>query len=58
MRPTRHQLPVKRYVHPEEFAELGRKTKTQKIRAVFADPLMRSSFNAHEVSRDEGISIA
>jgi lipoic acid synthetase len=58
LRPTRHQLPVKRYVHPDEFAELGRKAKALGFRAVYAGPLVRSSFNAHEVSQYEGISIA
>jgi lipoic acid synthetase len=58
LRPTRHQLPVKRYVPPEEFTELGRKAKAIGFRAVYAGPLVRSSFNAHEVSQYEGISIA
>jgi lipoic acid synthetase len=58
LRPTRHQLPVKRYVPPEEFAELGGKAKAIGFRAVYAGPLVRSSFNAHEVSQYEGISIA
>ena len=58
LRPTRHQLPVKRYVHPDEFAELGRKAKGFGFRTVYAGPLVRSSFNAHEVSEMDGISIA
>lgn len=58
LRPTRHQLPVKRYVHPDEFAELGRRAKAIGFRAVYAGPLVRSSFNAYEVSQCEGISIA
>jgi len=58
LRPTRHQLPVQRYVHPDEFAELGRKAKALGFRTVYAGPLVRSSFNAHEVSAMEGISIA
>ncbi len=57
LRPTRHQLPVKRYVHPDEFAELGRRAKAFGFRTVYSGPLVRSSFNAHEVSRYEGISI-
>jgi lipoic acid synthetase len=58
LRPTRHQLPVKRYVHPDEFAVLGAKAKTFGFTAVYAGPLVRSSFNAHEVAEMEGISIA
>lgn len=58
LRPTRHQLPVVRYVPPEEFEELGAKAKALGFRTVYAGPLVRSSFNAHEVSHYEGISIA
>ncbi|HJW09608.1 MAG TPA: lipoyl synthase [Holophagaceae bacterium] len=58
LRPTRHQLPVKRYVHPDEFAALGEKAKALGFRTVYAGPLVRSSFNAFEVAEMEGISIA
>ncbi len=58
LRPTRHQLPVKRYVHPDEFADLGRKAKAFGFTTVYAGPLVRSSFNAHEVAGLEGISVA
>ena len=57
LRPTRHQLPVKAYIHPDDFAELGRRAKALGFRTVYAGPLVRSSFNAHEVSQYEGISI-
>jgi lipoyl synthase len=58
LRPTRHQLPVERYVHPDEFASLGEKAKAFGFQTVYAGPLVRSSFNAFEVSEMEGISIA
>jgi lipoic acid synthetase len=58
LRPTRHQLPVARYVPPEEFEDLGRKAKALGFRTVYAGPLVRSSFNAFEVAGMEGISIA
>ncbi len=58
LRPTRHQLPVKRYVHPDEFAVLGKKAKAFGFTTVYAGPLVRSSFNAHEVAEMGGISIA
>ena len=58
LRPTRHQLPVKRYLPPDEFATLGAKAKAIGFQTVYAGPLVRSSFNAHEVSEMEGISIA
>lgn len=58
LRPTRHQLPVQRYVHPDEFAALGQQAKAFGFATVYAGPLVRSSFNAHEVAEFEGISIA
>lgn len=58
LRPTRHQLPVRRYVPPEEFAELGAKAKALGFTTVYAGPLVRSSFNAQEVAATEGVSIA
>ena len=58
LRPTRHQLPVKQYIHPDDFAALGAKAKAFGFATVYAGPLVRSSFNAHEVSGLEGISIA
>ncbi len=58
LRPTRYQLPVKRYVHPDEFAELGMKAQGFGFKTVYAGPLVRSSFNAHEVSGMVGISIS
>ncbi len=56
LRPTRHQLPVKAYVHPDTFAELGQKARALGFRAVYAGPLVRSSYNAHEVARLEGVA--
>ncbi len=58
LRPTRYQLPVQRYVHPDEFAELGFKAQRLGFKTVYAGPLVRSSFNAHEVSEMVGISIS
>ena len=58
LRPTRHQLPVARYVHPDEFAALSEKAKAMGFRTVYAGPLVRSSFNAFEVAEMEGIAIA
>ena len=58
LRPTRHQLPVRRYVPPDEFAALGAKAKDFGFTTVYAGPLVRSSFNAHEVAGMEGVSIA
>jgi lipoic acid synthetase len=58
LRPTRHQLPVRRYVPPAEFEGLARQAKALGFRTVYAGPLVRSSFNAFEVSNVDGIAIA
>jgi lipoic acid synthetase len=50
LRPTRHQLPVHEYVHPDRFAELAEMAKKQGIPAVYSGPFVRSSFNAEEVA--------
>jgi len=46
LRPTRHQLPVQRYLHPDEFEALGAKARDMGFRRVQAGPLVRSSFEA------------
>jgi len=58
LRPTRHQLPVKRYVPPEEFTTLGELAKSCGFTTVYAGPLVRSSYNAHEVAETSGITIS
>ncbi len=46
LRPTPHHLPVDRWVHPEEFAELKRAGESFGIAHVEAGPLVRSSYHA------------
>ncbi|MCX6547897.1 MAG: lipoyl synthase, partial [Acidobacteria bacterium] len=50
LRPTRHQLPVKRYVPPEEFDALAKQARALGFRTVHAGPLVRSSYHAEEVA--------
>lgn len=50
LRPTRHQLPVHEYIHPERFDELAELARGRGIAVVYAGPLIRSSFNAEEVA--------
>ena len=58
LRPTRHQLPVVRYVPPEEFETLGALAQACGIPTVYAGPLVRSSYNAHEVAAQQGVHLA
>src|ERR687891_1123392 len=48
LRPTRHHLPVVRYWHPEEFAELEREAYAMGFESVAAGPLVRSSYHAEQ----------
>jgi lipoyl synthase len=49
LRPSEQHHPVVRYVTPEEFADLGREGERMGFRAVFAAPLVRSSFHAADL---------
>ena len=46
LRPTRHHLPVERFVPPEEFAEWRRVGLAEGFVEVVAGPLVRSSYRA------------
>ena len=48
LRPTRDHLPVVRYWHPEEFAELEREAYEMGFDSVAAGPLVRSSYHAEQ----------
>ncbi|HEU4730263.1 MAG TPA: lipoyl synthase [Kofleriaceae bacterium] len=44
--PSKQHLPIERYVHPSEFAELEQYALAQGITHVVAGPLVRSSYHA------------
>jgi lipoic acid synthetase len=48
LRPTERHLPVARYWHPDEFAELERAAYEIGFESVAAGPLVRSSYHADE----------
>jgi lipoic acid synthetase len=48
LRPTENHLPVVRYWHPEEFAELEREAYGMGFDSVAAGPLVRSSYHAEQ----------
>ena len=48
LRPTAHHLPVVRYWHPDEFAELEREAYAMGFDSVAAGPLVRSSYHAEQ----------
>ncbi|MCL6547037.1 MAG: lipoyl synthase [Bryobacteraceae bacterium] len=48
LRPSPKHLPVIRYVHPDEFAELARRGRQMGFAHVESGPLVRSSYHAAE----------
>ena len=46
LRPSKEQLPVERYVHPDEFAALREEALNLGFRHVESGPLVRSSYHA------------
>src|SRR5919198_4396921 len=48
LRPTRDHLPVVRYWHPDEFAELEREAYAMGFESVASGPLVRSSYHAEQ----------
>jgi lipoic acid synthetase len=48
LRPTQDHLPIVRYWHPDEFAELERAAYALGFEHVAAGPLVRSSYHADE----------
>jgi lipoic acid synthetase len=48
LRPTPRHLPVERYWHPDEFAELKERALEMGFAHVESGPLVRSSYHAEE----------
>lgn len=51
LRPTRHHLPVQRYVEPEQFEAYAQLARQIGLSQVLAGPFVRSSYRAAEVAR-------
>lgn len=58
LRPKGGRLEVKEYVRPEVFDDLRREALAMGFRHAAAAPLVRSSFNAHQLFDGEGENIA
>jgi len=52
LRPTRHHLPVQRYVTPDEFTQLGEQGKKMGFKQVASAPLVRSSYHAEKQAKE------
>jgi lipoic acid synthetase len=58
LRPKGGRLEVKEFVRPEVFDGLRREALAMGFRHALAAPLVRSSFNAHDLFDEEGENIA
>ncbi|MBX3729561.1 MAG: lipoyl synthase [Candidatus Sumerlaeia bacterium] len=52
LQPTPQHLPIARFAHPEEFAQLKREGEAMGLSHVEAGPMVRSSYHAEEQSQD------
>ncbi len=57
LRPTRHNIPVERFVEPAEFDEYAEKARAMGFVAVAAGPMVRSSYKAEELWNMYSISV-
>lgn len=56
LQPSRHHLPVDRFVTPEEFEELGRAGKEMGFDHVASGPMVRSSYHADLQAQGQKVS--
>jgi lipoic acid synthetase len=54
LQPSRAHLPVARFVHPDEFAELGDHARALGFANVASAPMVRSSYHADLQARQLG----
>jgi lipoyl synthase len=52
LQPSRHHLPLERYLDPEEFDELGERAREMGFRQVASGPMVRSSYHADLQARE------
>jgi lipoyl synthase len=52
LQPSRHHLPLQRYLDPEEFDELGERAREMGFRQVASGPMVRSSYHADLQARE------
>ena len=52
LQPSRHHLPVERYLDPGEFEELADRAREMGFRQVASGPMVRSSYHADQQARE------
>ncbi|MEX0585785.1 MAG: lipoyl synthase [Pirellulales bacterium] len=50
LQPSANHLPVERYVHPDEFDELGMRARAMGFKKVASGPFVRSSYHARSMA--------
>ncbi|MFT6896691.1 MAG: lipoic acid synthetase [Paraglaciecola sp.] len=55
LQPSKHHFPLKRYVHPDEFDELGAIAKGLGFSHVASGPMVRSSYHADKQAAGEEV---
>ena len=55
LQPSKHHFPLKRYVHPDEFDELGEVAKTLGFSHAASGPMVRSSYHADKQAAGEEV---
>ncbi|MFT5592355.1 MAG: lipoic acid synthetase [Oceanicoccus sp.] len=53
LQPSKHHLAVERFVHPDEFEELGELAKKMGFKRVASGPMVRSSYHADQQMKGE-----
>ncbi|GAA6135042.1 lipoyl synthase [Oceaniserpentilla sp. 4NH20-0058] len=53
LQPSKHHLAVERFVHPDEFHELGELAKKMGFKRVASGPMVRSSYHADQQMKGE-----
>jgi lipoic acid synthetase len=56
LQPSRHHIPVDRYVHPDEFEELRQAGVEMGFSHIASGPLVRSSYHADLQAAGEKVS--
>ncbi|MEH6345127.1 MAG: lipoyl synthase [Bermanella sp.] len=53
LQPSKHHLPIERFVHPDEFDELARLATGMGFKRVASGPMVRSSYHADQQMKGE-----
>ena len=56
LQPSKHHLPVTRYVHPDEFAMFGREAQALGFSHAACGPMVRSSYHADRQAAEAGLA--